>query len=84
MGCFERCKWREEKMPCNRTLSIPGWKTRSCLKIPGFGEIHGVRAVRGGNTMGNTIMARFRHKITNRERNPIGTRRIGTPCQELL
>jgi hypothetical protein len=38
---------------------MPGWKTRLRLKIPGFGETHGVRAVRGGNPKGNTIMARF-------------------------
>ena len=84
MGYFERCKWREAKMPCKRTLSMPGWKTRMRLIIPGFGETHGVRAVGGGNPKGNAIMARFLHKITNRECNPKGTRRIGTPCQELL
>ena len=71
-------------MPCKRTLSMPSWKTRSCLKIPGFGETNGVRAMWGGNPKGNTIMARFLHKTTNKECNPKGTRRIGTPCQELL
>ena len=71
-------------MPFKRTLSTPGWKTCSCLKIPSFGETNGMRAVGGGNPKGNAIMARFLHKITNRECNPKGTRRIGTPCQELL
>jgi len=74
MGYFERRKWREEKMPCKRTLSIPGWKTRLRLKIPGFGETHGVRAARGGNPKGNAIMARFLYKTTNKECNPKGTR----------
>lgn len=84
MGCFKRRKWREEKMPCKRTISMPGWKTRMRLIIPGFGEIHGLRAVRGVNPKGNGIMARFLHKINNKECNPKGTRRKGTPCQELL
>ena len=63
MGCFERRKWREEKMPCKRALSLRGCPARLGLKIPGFGETHGVRAVRGGNPKGNAIMTRFLHKF---------------------
>jgi len=84
MGCFKRRKWREEKMPCKWTLSMPGWKTRMRLIIPGFGETHGLRTVGGGNPKGNAIMTRFLHKITDRECNLKGTRRIGNPCQEPL
>jgi hypothetical protein len=65
MGCFERCKRREEKMPCKRTLSMPGWKMRSCLIIPGLGEIHGLRAVGGGNPKGSDMLSRFLNKIAD-------------------
>jgi hypothetical protein len=50
-------------MPCKRTLSMPGWKTRLCLNIPGFGETNGVRAVRGGNPRGRAMLSRFLYRL---------------------
>ena len=84
MGCFERCKWREAKVPCKRTLSMPGWKTRMRLKIPSFGETNGVHAMRGGNPRGRAIISRFLNKIANRLCNIKGTKRKAVPCQEQL